>query len=55
MTMTDSATQKLRDAPSKKPYQAPAFRSERVFEVSALICGKINGTQQTCRTNRKVS
>jgi hypothetical protein len=55
MTTTDSASHKLRETPSKKPYQAPAFRFERVFEVSALTCGKINGTQQTCRTNRKVS
>ena len=55
MTTTDPAIRKLNDKPSKKPYQPPAFRFERVFEVSALTCGKINGTQQTCRTNRKVS
>lgn len=55
MTTSDSAGQKLRDAPSKRPYQPPAFRSERVFEVSALTCGKVNGTQEACRTNRKVS
>jgi len=55
MTTTDPASRKLRDTPLKKPYQAPAFRFERVFEVSALTCGKINGTQVTCRTNRKVS
>jgi hypothetical protein len=39
----------------KKPYQAPAFRYERVFEVSALSCGKISPTQSSCRANRKVS
>ena len=55
MTTTDAASRKLPDTLSKKPYQAPAFRFERVFEVSALICGKVSGTQETCRTNRKVS
>jgi hypothetical protein len=40
---------------SKKPYQKPAFRSERVFETMALACGKINFTQSHCRFNRKTS
>jgi len=39
----------------KKPYEAPAFRHERVFEVSALSCGKVNTTQGACRANRKAS
>lgn len=39
----------------KKPYQKPAFRSERVFETMALSCGKINFTQSHCRFNRKTS
>jgi len=34
---------------SRKPYQKPAFRYERVFETMALSCGKINSTQNTCR------
>jgi hypothetical protein len=32
---------------SKKPYSRPAFRFERVFEVSALACAK-NTTQSQC-------
>jgi hypothetical protein len=32
---------------SKKPYRKPAFRFERVFEVSALGCTK-NKTQFGC-------
>lgn len=40
---------------SKKPYQKPAFRHERVFEQSALACGKISTTQSGCRFNRKNS
>lgn len=40
---------------AKEPYVKPAFRHERVFETMALACGKINNTQSTCRTNRKLS
>jgi hypothetical protein len=46
---------KAREPGSKKPYEAPAFRFERVFEVSALSCGKISSTQDTCTLNTKVS
>jgi hypothetical protein len=40
---------------SKKPYQKPAFRFERVFETMALACGKIRQTEAQCRFNRKSS
>lgn len=40
---------------TKKPYEPPSFRFERVFEVSALSCGKINATQGSCHGNRKLS
>ena len=36
--------------PRKKPYQKPAFRHERVFETTALACGKIVTTQEQCKT-----
>ena len=39
----------------KKTYHKPAFRSERVFEQSALACGKVGPTQSGCRFNRKNS
>jgi hypothetical protein len=39
----------------KKAYQAPSFRVERVFETTALTCGKIQTTQGNCATNRKMS
>lgn len=39
----------------KKPYTPPSFRFERVFEVSALSCGKISGTQGSCRFILKTS
>jgi hypothetical protein len=40
---------------SKKPYRKPAFRSERVFEQTALACGKVSATQASCKFNRKTS
>jgi hypothetical protein len=39
----------------KKVYQSPSFRFERVFEVSALSCGKVQNTQAGCHQNRKFS
>ncbi len=39
----------------KKTYKKPLFRFKRVFETSALSCGKIHGTQGSCMHNRKVS
>jgi len=40
---------------ARKPYQKPALRYERVFETSALTCGKVQTTQGTCHQNRKTS
>ena len=42
-------------ASTKKPYQAPSFRFEAVFEVSALSCGKVHNTQAGCHGSRKAS
>ena len=39
----------------RKPYVKPAFRFDRVFETTALACGKVNVTQGQCKLNRKVS
>jgi len=39
----------------KKRYQKPAVRFERVFETSALSCGKVQTTQGACHSNRKTS
>jgi hypothetical protein len=57
--MTDTTK---RDVPNearepgvKKPYTPPTFRYEHVFEVSALSCGKLDATQASCITNRKLS
>jgi hypothetical protein len=53
-TKNDSTGEPQEVAP-KKPYEAPAFRYERVFEVSALSCGKVNSTEAACHANRKAS
>ncbi len=39
----------------RKAYVKPAFRFEKVFETTALACGKVTSTQSQCRLNRKVS
>src|SRR5258708_27883245 len=44
-----------RESGVKKPYKAPSFRFEPVFEVSALACGKVFNTHSGCRFNRKAS
>jgi len=40
---------------AKRPYHKPSVRFEKVFETRALVCGKVQGTQGQCRTNRKAS
>ncbi len=37
---------------ARKPYQKPAVRFERVFETSALVCGKVGATQRNCGTKK---
>jgi len=32
----------------KKPYEKPSFRHEQVFVTTALSCGKISSTQNSC-------
>ena len=44
-----------REAGAKKPYKAPSFRFEPVFEVAALACGKIFSNEGGCRHSRKAS
>jgi len=46
------------DAPKlrpKRPYHKPTVRFERVFEVQALSCGKVQTTQAGCHSNRSAS
>ena len=58
MNMDKSVTDKAREtapSPAKKPYTAPSFRFEPVFEISALACGKVQATQSSCAHSRKAS
>jgi hypothetical protein len=43
------------EADSKKPYTKPDFRSERVFAVAAIACGKVAGTGGNCNIVKKAS
>jgi hypothetical protein len=43
------------DRAGRKKYSKPAVRYERVFETSALTCGKVQTTQSGCHQNRKTS
>lgn len=56
MNIKDTSDSKTQESiGKKKPYETPTFRFERVFEVSALSCGKIDSTQMGCHSNRKHS
>jgi hypothetical protein len=54
---TPDETQKPPGEPrkQKKLYKKPEFRHERVFETTALSCGKIAGTSFLCNEVRKTS
>jgi len=56
MTMNDSSSDSPRTAATtKKPYEKPSFRHEKVFVTTALSCGKISVTQSGCGFNQRVS
>jgi hypothetical protein len=48
MTMNESRNDNPRAEVPKKPYEKPSFRYEKVFVTTALACGKVGGTQQSC-------
>jgi len=41
--------------PKKKPYVKPALRYERVFEMTALSCGKASSGVPHCQGTHKTS
>ena len=43
------------DQRERRPDLKPAFRHESVFETMALACGKVNTTQNACRSRRNAS
>jgi len=40
---------------SKKPYEKPSFRFEKVFVTTALICGKSQPLQGNCGQSMQAS
>jgi len=48
MTTNDISSDNPRTPPTKKPYEKPTFRYEKVFVTTALSCGKITSTQSSC-------
>ena len=54
---TDGNASSSKDARAvtRKPYEKPAVRFEKVFETSALTCGKVQTTERQCHSNRKTS
>lgn len=55
MTADPPKPHEAQPATGRKAYVKPAFRHEQVFETMALACGKVSGTQLSCRTNIKNS
>jgi hypothetical protein len=39
----------------KRPYEPPAVVSERIFETTALACGKVTGAPGKCMGMPKAS
>jgi hypothetical protein len=54
MAMNDTSSNSLRAAVSKKAYEKPSFRYERVFVTTALSCGK-TGTEGQCTGHASAS
>jgi hypothetical protein len=55
MPNNDTSTEDQITPAARKPYEKPSFRYEKVFVTTALSCGKIGVTSQSCATNQKVS
>lgn len=55
MRNNDTSTEEQITAATKKPYEKPSFRFEKVFVTTALSCGKIGVTSTACASNQKVS
>lgn len=52
--MSDHLSNKQQQPVSKKKsYKKPSFRQEKVFETTALGCGKVQSTDTGCNVVRK--
>ena len=52
MAMNDTSSDNPIAPASKKPYEKPTFRYEKVFVTTALSCGKISATQGSCGSSK---
>ena len=48
---SDKTTDSGAPSSSKKKYEKPAFRHERVFETMALACSKVSRVEPQCHFN----
>ena len=48
MDMNENSSESPNIPASKKPYEKPAFRFEKVFVTTALSCGKVGTASQSC-------
>ena len=48
MDMNEKSSEPRTPATSKKPYEKPSFRFEKVFVTTALSCGKVTNGEQGC-------
>jgi hypothetical protein len=53
--METNDTSELKQAASKKLYEKPSFRYEKVFVTTALSCGKVDPTLQASCTGSSKS
>ncbi|HKT86870.1 MAG TPA: hypothetical protein VJQ59_00440 [Candidatus Sulfotelmatobacter sp.] len=54
MSNENSSTEQQQTT-TKKPYEKPSFRFEKVFVTSALSCGKLTGGGGGCTLKTKFS
>lgn len=55
MAMNDMSSDNPGTPVTRKPYEKPSFRYERVFVTTALTCGKVPNGGSACNLNPKVS
>jgi hypothetical protein len=48
MTINDASPDSPQIPATKRPYEKPSFRYEKVFVTTALACGKVSSTQSQC-------
>jgi hypothetical protein len=49
MDTNETSSEPRPAATTKKPYEKPSFRFEKVFVTTALSCGKVSVSDSTCR------